>query len=243
MKLHRKVAALFGYELIKKRKLNDTLEQHLRNLLSLLEINCVIDVGANAGQYGRMLRRCGYSGRIVSFEPLAHAYAGLAAASTGDVDWQVHNLALGREPCARIINRLASSDFSSFREPNSYAAERFGWRVQVAERREVRMATLASVWPEAAKGIDRPRAFLKLDTQGFDLEVVAGAGAALDYVFGMQSEIATKPIYEDMPGYLTALTEFDRLGFEVTGLYPVSRCKESLTVIELDCVMRRREPW
>jgi SAM-dependent methyltransferase len=61
---------LFGYERIKKRKLHDTLEQHLAALLPQLAINCVVDVGANTGQFGAMLRRIGYAGRIVSFEPL-----------------------------------------------------------------------------------------------------------------------------------------------------------------------------
>jgi FkbM family methyltransferase len=240
VKLHRRIAALFGYELIKKRKLNDTLEQHLGNLLDLLEINCVIDVGANKGQYGQMLRRCGYVGRIVSFEPLADAYAELVKVSRDDADWQAHNVALGREGTVRTINRLASSDFSSFLEPNSYAVERFKWRVDVTERRDVQIVTLASVWADAAKGIAQPRAFLKLDTQGFDLEVLEGASDVLDCVVGIQSEISTKPIYKDMPGYLRSLTEFDRRGFEVTGLYPVTRAKESLALIELDCVMRRR---
>ena len=46
----------------------EVLGTHLAMLFARLKINCVLDVGAHVGQYGRFLRNIGYSGHIVSFE-------------------------------------------------------------------------------------------------------------------------------------------------------------------------------
>jgi hypothetical protein len=81
--------------------------------------------------------------------------------------------------------------------------------------------------------------FLKMDTQGFDLQVFAGAKRSLPKVLALQSEISIQPIYEGVPEYLEALEVYTKAGFVISGLYPVSRDKDTLALIELDCVMRR----
>lgn len=62
--------------------------QHLRKLLTLLKVNCVLDVGANQGQFATELRRIGYHGRLVSFEPVSSVYAILQKAFSGDTQWR-----------------------------------------------------------------------------------------------------------------------------------------------------------
>ncbi len=239
MKLHRYVAGLFGYELIKKRKLNDTLAQHLANVIDEQAIDLVIDVGANAGQFALSLRLHGYSGRIASFEPLTDAYGELVKRSESDHTWLAFKLALGSSSQPAIINTHAASEFSSLLTANKYAHERFRWRARTTGTQEVAMQTLENMWPEVAYNMENPRALLKLDTQGYDLEVLAGSGSMLDHVRAVQVEVSLKPIYDGAPHYLQVLDEFERLGFEVTGLYPVSRDKQSLAIIEYDCVMTR----
>jgi FkbM family methyltransferase len=239
LKLHRRIAGLFGYELIKRRKLNDTLEQHLGNLLSLLKINCVFDVGANAGPYGTMLRAMGYAGRIVSFEPLAGAFEELKRTSEGDSDWRIRRLALGRESGFATINHCKSNAFSSLRDPNEYGQRRFKWQMEVTEQEPIVVSTLPEVWDGSVEGIAEPRVFLKLDTQGYDLEVLLAADDVIHSVYGVQTELALQPIYQDMPDYIDALTAFRDRGFEITGFYPVTRDKHSLAVIEYDCFMER----
>lgn len=239
LKIHRRIAALFGYELIKARKLNDTLERHLRNVLDANKINLVVDVGANEGQYARARREFGFDGRIVSFEPLRDAFAVLKQHCDKDNNWYAYRLALGSVPAMRTMNQCSSSDFSSLLTPNPYASKRFGWRAEIASQEEIQVTTLAQLWSAIVTDIPKPRVLLKLDTQGFDMEVLAGAVGVLHDVHALQIELSLRSIYDGAPRYLESLARLEALGFEVTGLYPVTRDNETLAVIEYDCVMTR----
>jgi hypothetical protein len=83
---------------------------------------------------------------------------------------------------------------------------------------------------------------LKLDTQGWDLEVLRGADACISRIGAVQSEVSLKAIYKGMPSFIEAITEWNRLGFEITGMFPVSRDTNNLAIVEFDCVMARRRP-
>jgi len=239
MKPHHFIADLFGYKLVKKRKLDQPIEQHLMDLFKRCAINCVIDVGANVGRYGALLRNGGYRGRIVSFEPAAIPFAKLERVSRDDPSWQALRLGLGSKAELKLLNQMESSAFSSFHQPNDYGSERFKTVIQVRDTENVSVTTLTRAWPEIIAGIAEPRVFLKLDTQGFDLEVFKGAHDVLDLVYGLQSEISLKPIYDGVPDLIETLTEFRDHRFEITGFFPLTRDKESLAIIECDCVLQR----
>ena len=102
----------------------------------------------------------------------------------------------------------------------------------------MQIKSLDQVFPEInAKLGPWKDVFLKMDTQGFDLKVLKGAEKSLDQIRGIQSEISVLPIYDNMPDYLTSLKKFREKSFEVTGLYPVSRNRSSMVVVEFDCIM------
>ena len=70
----QRLARRLGYDLIPRAKARP-LQAQLIAVLERFEISCVLDVGANAGQYGTDAARAGaIAGRIVSFEPLAEAH-------------------------------------------------------------------------------------------------------------------------------------------------------------------------
>jgi FkbM family methyltransferase len=83
------------------------------NLVDFLQsrsIDCVLDVGANAGQFGRWLRNHGYAGRIISFEPIPAVYQLLLQEASGD---GTKNLAIGNHCVTAIINVGSNSALSS----------------------------------------------------------------------------------------------------------------------------------
>ncbi|CCI32212.1 hypothetical protein [Microcystis sp. T1-4] len=65
----KKLSRSLGIDL-KKYNLQTSETVRMQRLLAYHNIDLVFDVGANIGQYTKLLRELGYSGRIVSFEPL-----------------------------------------------------------------------------------------------------------------------------------------------------------------------------
>ncbi len=241
-KLHNKIAGLFGYELIRRKKVGHMVAgSHLQLLLDKLQIDHVIDVGANHGQYAEELRERGYNGYILSFEPVNTNYQVLLDKSRHDDKWKVYHCALGSQSGSMMINVTRSTAFASFYKPNDYSMDRFGEKnVEVDYNENVQVKRLDEIYSGWIKQTERPRVFLKMDTQGYDLEVFKGVGNILSDILGLQSEVSVVQLYDGMPDYLESLNAFQKKGFELTGLYPVSRDHDSLAVIECDCIMRRK---
>jgi FkbM family methyltransferase len=211
--------------------------QHVAAMLDLYGVNCVLDVGANAGQYARRLRRLGYTGRIVSFEPTAEAFARLSRAAEGDPDWRVHHCGLGREDTVAEIH-TGWNTMNSLLPPSDYGRDRYR-RFATSKTEEIRIRRLEDVMDEALAGIERPRPYLKMDTQGYDLEVFAGAGARAAEFVGLQSEVAVLRLYEGSPPMSESVAVYEAGGFEITGMYPVTREARTGRVVEFDVVMMR----
>jgi len=215
------------------------LHDHLSMIFERYGVDCVLDVGANRGQYGRELRLAGYRGRLVSFEPVEQLSRYLRETAAGDATWTVHRLALGREPGMANINVTRHDVFSSFRSPIAFAAERFGEATEVARHERVAVRRLEDVMDELCGSGPPPRCFLKMDTQGYDLEVFAGLGRWAEHVVGLQSEVAAIALYTGMPRMAEAIARYEAAGFELTGLFPLSRDERTGRIIEFDCVMVR----
>ncbi len=214
------------------------LQEHLRDVMRRYRVDCVLDVGANRGQYARALRAAGYRGRIISFEPVPEVFAQLVEAAQGDDAWDVHQLALGRETGELEMN-VVPGTLSSALPPSSFGASRYTALQDVRVQR-VPVRRLDDLLPELfPAGGAAPRVLLKLDTQGFDLEAFAGLGDDVGPVVALQSEVALMTIYEQMPRLPEALAVYEAAGFEVSGLYPVTREKRTARVLEYDCVMIR----
>ena len=58
----QKNANMAGLEILKTAHNHYSIDSHLINVISNYSIECVIDVGANTGQYAQFLRRIGYTG-------------------------------------------------------------------------------------------------------------------------------------------------------------------------------------
>jgi FkbM family methyltransferase len=215
--------------------------RHLAHMLSMLAVNCVLDVGANVGRFGQRLRRAGYTGRIVSFEPLPHLAEQLHERADPDPEWHVMAYALGDEDTEAEMTVVDGAGKTS----SLLRASEFGtsWlpRLEGVRKETVRIRRLEDLFDEAVDGLDEPRVFLKLDTQGYDLRAFAGTGDRISEVIGLQSEVASLRIYDDMPRLPEAIATYEAAGFDITGMFPVTRERSTGRVIEFDVVMIRAD--
>jgi len=212
-------------------------ERHVATMLDLYRVNCVLDVGANRGQYGRRLRRSGFQGHIVSFEPVPATFAELEQTAAADPKWTVYPYALGRADSTAPMN-VVPGTLSSLLPPTEFGSARYT-RLREPSRQEVEVRRLDGILDEVLGPVPDPRPYLKLDTQGYDLEAFGGLGDRARDVVAMQSEVALVEIYAGMPRWGEAVAAYEAAGFEITGLFPVSREAASGRALELDCVMAR----
>lgn len=231
----KRVLARMGYFLGRYPQ-TYTLQAHLLQLVTRLRINCILDVGAHYGEFLQQLRESGYTGRVVSFEPIEESFAVLRQRHGLDPKWRGFPIALGDRDGDATLNLLQDSLFTSFLTPNSYGEDRFAGRMHLVRTRTVATRTLDSMWSECMDGIAEPRVLLKLDTQGYDLVVLRGAAGHIDQIDALQLELAVRPIYQSVSNELpAALCTLRDLGFLLAGLYPVSwDPKDHLSALEID---------
>jgi len=236
------LATSLGYQLTPHWRLaTHPQATYLNQLLRWLDIDCVFDVGANTGQYRDFLRRnVEYDGTIVSFEPIPEHVELLRERARTDKKWHIEGYALGSTNGEAAFNVMAGSQFSSFLEPDHSSTKEFSTMNVVQRQVTVQVRALESVLPELQRRLGFSALYLKLDTQGYDMEVAKGAGAAMRAVRGLQTEASVTPLYTGAPDYCAAIGTFRSLGFELSGLFP-NNPHHFPRLHEFDCHMIARD--
>ena len=219
-----RVIGIIGYTMLRRR------------IFEELKIDLVIDVGANIGQFVQSLRTF-YQGDIISFEPVPPTFKILTETAMGDKKWHCKNIALGGDKSVLTIHVPTDSAMSSFHKMNDFCETKFSLSATEATQFEVPVTRLDEILSETFPDWKARNIFLKIDTQGYDLEVFKGVGNTLSRISALQSEISQIPLYENMPDWKNSLAVFEEAGFALSGLFPVTM--EKLNAIEFDCLMTK----
>ena len=205
--------------------------------LAHFEVDLVLDVGANRGQYARGLRAAGYTGRIVSFEPIAGLQAELARAAEADPSWTVAPpMALGAEPGLAWLEVSAESDMSSLL-PQTELLAHVSPSSAVVGREPVRVEPLDRVAPPLLEDARRP--YLKLDVQGFESQVLDGASDLLGRLIGLQLELPLAPCYRGEAGWRSQLDRLEAAGFALWLVLPGYFERKLARHLQFDAVLMR----
>lgn len=210
----------------------------LADLLVQRRVGVVLDVGANTGQFAAGLRQWGYRGRIVSFEPLPAAFAELAAHAAGDPAWTAEPYALGAEDTTADLNVSEMSVFSSIRTPLA-AVRAFDARSATVAVEPVQVRRLDAVFDTHVRPGER--AFLKIDTQGYESAVLDGAEGVLGRVDGVQLELSTRALYQDEALADAMVARMAALGFVFGQVAPVvfDPAEGGTVLVQFDAVFVR----
>jgi len=228
----------FGYDLVPRKKAK-TPSAQLAAVLKHHRIDTVLDVGANVGQYGQRLRDWGYDGRIISFEPLTSAHAQLVTRSASDPKWQVApRMAIGDVDGEVDIQVSAETDMSSILPQSDFLRQISPTsKVETTEHVPIhRLDSLAKDYVDAEH-----RLFLKVDTQGYEPQVLDGAEALLPRLIGIQLEMSLLPIYEGERDYLTMIQRLAGAGMTLQLVLPGYFERKLGRMLEIDGVFVREE--
>lgn len=222
----RKFLRKRGYDVVKG--------PNLHGFLASRSVDLVVDVGGNDGGYGSFLRKWGYQGEILSFEPTTRAFGRLQTKIASDPAWKAVKLAVGSAPGSAVMKVSEDDRFSSF-NALSDAGRAYDRHAAVTVDETVQIVTLDDYF----QSIPTRRPFLKIDTQGFERQVLEGAQAFLGRCVGVQLELPIQHLYEDVWSLQEALRFMENRGFMLAQVTPTNPRHDDLeSVVEIDCIFR-----
>ncbi len=209
----------------------------IKQILDYHKINLVLDVGANKGQYHNSLRRLGYSGKIISFEPLSDAYAELLKSSTKDPLWKIApRIAIGNEEGEISINiagNSASSSLLPMLDRHRNAAPESAY----IGSETVKITRLDSICPSYIS--QDSQIFLKIDVQGYEQKVLEGSQGILPQVKAIQLEVSFVPLYQGDLIFGDMLDYMNHLGYALAYLNPCFFDVNKVQLLQADAIFCR----
>ncbi|MFA7359945.1 MAG: FkbM family methyltransferase [Candidatus Kapaibacterium sp.] len=203
-----------GYQL---RPFPEYSQDEIRRIkmMKYYNIDTLIDVGANSGQYGSFVRTLGYDKKIVSFEPLNDAFSLLQEVSKDDINWFVNNYALGNENTKSLIHISGNSYSSSILDMLDTHLNAAPESAYISTQ-EIEIKTFNSVYSQFCT--DKNNIMLKIDTQGYEKNVLDGVGDFLKHISILDLEMSLVPLYENGILFMEMFDYVGSKGFKLFSL-------------------------
>ena len=188
----------------------------IRNLEEL-KVSYVFDIGANVGQFGLDMRRHGFKGSIISYEPVRETFGILTKTVIRYQPWKVFQLGLGATESEGTINVSGNSGLSSsMLVMKSLHLDNFPNAATVSQEK-ISISTIDKQLK--ILGLQPKEIMLKLDVQGFESEVIKGAADSLSKIPLCFLEVSISPLYEGEIALLPILNELAQYGHEVIEVF------------------------
>lgn len=212
----RQLGKLTGLHIKVKRFTASASEpKRVAMLLKDQGIDLVIDIGANTGQFAESLYDFGYRGRTISFEPVPDAHREISARSSAYPEWTVaERMAIGEKDGEIEFHITDDTKFSSVLPiEDSYSAH--NTKSAIVKKELLPIHQLDSVIDKYAPGWEQATILLKIDTQGYEQQVISGAAKVMAKAKGLKIEIPIYKIYQDAQlGFYETLRFVEQEGFQ-----------------------------
>lgn len=212
LKVKRSLNSLFHIDVIKYP--NDELVRRIK-LLEYHNIDVILDIGANIGQYGCLMRSLGYKGEIISFEPTQKAFKTLQKNAKQNKNWSVYNYSLGDKNEKSYIN-ISHNSVSSSMLDDLPLLTKAAPKAKFIEKEEIEVKTLDAIFESL--NINGKTIYMKLDTQGYEEFVLRGAAKSIDKIKGIQIEMSLIPSYNGVTTFDKMKTTIEQMGFELLAI-------------------------
>jgi len=211
-----------------------TLAAARQRLFETNRVDLVLDVGANRGQYIRLLRDSGYHGQIISFEPIPKVFEHLNATYGEDPKWRGRNCALGATTHRAHFKVSENTVSSSLLDVTDHATAALN-ATRIVDTIDVEVLSLDEAVGEL---LPQHRVHLKLDTQGSELNVIEGSGASLSHVNSIECELSFVELYQGQALIFTVMERLYSEGYRAISLSNGFR-NQNEEVLQVDALFTR----
>jgi FkbM family methyltransferase len=214
-KIIRKLVRKIGFDII-PLELNKVGEYPYYDMSKFIssQTPMLFDVGANYGQTIDDFREVFKNGIINSFEPSPITFDGLKKNTYNMKNVFIWNCGIGSSTKPMILNENTHRNMSSFLEMGDE-----GWGI-VNDKTTVSVTTIDEFCKEhKIEKID----VLKIDTQGFELEVLKGARTSMleNRIGLLYFEVTFIDMYKGLPSFGELYDFAIDHGFELISIYPI----------------------
>lgn len=207
-----KIAAHFGFKI-------DYIWPHRYNRIRNLHITTILDVWANKGQsVERRTMLLWNNIYFHCFEPLIVPFQILTEKYGNQKNISLHNIGLGSDNAEHEIFVSNIDDSSSLLAPTETMTKTYE-HIHFDEKDTITIKTLDSIF----KNLDiQGNVLMKIDTQGYELEVLKGGQASLKNIAIIIVELSFTDFYQDQPLFGDVHDYLSKNGFQYYGSFEQS---------------------
>tara|TARA_Y100000741_G_scaffold361926_1_gene346752 strand:+ start:2116 stop:2850 length:735 start_codon:yes stop_codon:yes gene_type:complete len=217
--------------------LSNDFNFHIVKTLDFNKIDIVIDIGANEGQFAKKIIEFGYQKKIISFEPIKSVHSMLLDNSKKYKNWIVYRYAFGKNTGYKNINISKNTVSSSILDIKKIHTD-IEPNAKFLKKEKIKIITLNRYLKN--KEFKNKKIFLKIDTQGYEKNILLGANRVLDNVSGIMLEASITKLYKGEESFLGIIKFLKKHGFSIWSIQRGFTNKKTGQVLQIDVIFTKK---